>query len=125
MAEITTKLKKHIKLIYLLLTCIALILTINFARRDFFNKLLTVEKAKIAKVYSHNQLIAEIDLQENHPSIFVLPDLPEFEFEINDSGAIRIKRANCPDQLCVEAGYVNHSGDTLICLPQSLLLRLE
>lgn len=123
--RIPTSLKEKAKLLYLLLTCAALALIIYLARSGFFNELTTVAKAHSAKVYSHNHLIAEIALEAGAASSFVLPELPEFEFEINDAGAIRIKRADCPDQLCVQAGYIDHSGDTLICLPQALLLQLE
>lgn len=41
------------------------------------------------------------------------------------SGRIRIKEANCGDQICVRRGWIKQSGETIVCLPHKLLIEIK
>lgn len=37
----------------------------------------------------------------------------------------RMREANCPDRLCVQMGWIERPGQSIVCLPHRLLLRIE
>lgn len=39
-------------------------------------------------------------------------------------GRIRILEADCPDQVCVESGWLADSAAPIVCLPHKLVIRL-
>jgi hypothetical protein len=38
---------------------------------------------------------------------------------------IRFTDANCPDLVCVKAGWISQAGEISVCLPHKLLIRIE
>ena len=44
--------------------------------------------------------------------------------EITEAG-VRMKEADCPDQICVTRGVIQKSGQSIVCLPHRLVVRLE
>lgn len=38
---------------------------------------------------------------------------------------IRIKSANCPDQVCVLTGFISKPGETIVCLPHRLVIEIQ
>lgn len=47
----------------------------------------------------------------------------QYELEIT-SGSARLTDSTCPDKLCVRQGAISESGQTIICLPNQLLIQL-
>lgn len=43
--------------------------------------------------------------------------------EINEN-KVRIVEANCPDQLCVNKGWISKSNQMVICLPHRLVVKI-
>lgn len=39
-------------------------------------------------------------------------------------GEVRVKEANCPDQLCVKSGAIRSSGQVIVCLPHKVVIRI-
>lgn len=39
-------------------------------------------------------------------------------------GRIRILEADCPDQVCVDSGWLSDSAAPIVCLPHKLVIRL-
>ncbi|WP_010632128.1 NusG domain II-containing protein [Sporolactobacillus vineae] len=44
--------------------------------------------------------------------------------EVNKN-RIRIKKANCPDQICVRTGYISEPGQTIVCLPHRVVIEIH
>jgi hypothetical protein len=42
-----------------------------------------------------------------------------------EPGCIRVQEADCPDQVCVQAGWLTDSAAPIVCLPHRLVIRLE
>ncbi|MDD2533091.1 MAG: NusG domain II-containing protein [Eubacteriales bacterium] len=40
-------------------------------------------------------------------------------------GQVRISHADCPDQVCVQTGWVSRQGEVAACVPGSLILSVE
>lgn len=38
---------------------------------------------------------------------------------------IRIKESDCRDQICVQRGWIDQSGESIICLPHKLLIEIK
>lgn len=45
------------------------------------------------------------------------------EMEILD-GKVSMKRAECPDQLCVQQGWTDIQGEKIICLPNRVIIEV-
>jgi hypothetical protein len=44
--------------------------------------------------------------------------------EVKDD-QIRIKEANCGDQVCVRRGWAKENGETIVCLPHKLVIEVQ
>lgn len=40
-------------------------------------------------------------------------------------GRIRVKAADCPDQVCVHQGWIGTSAAPIVCLPNKLVIQIE
>lgn len=40
------------------------------------------------------------------------------------NGAVRVEKADCPDQVCVRKGPTDQTADPIACLPNSLILEV-
>lgn len=41
------------------------------------------------------------------------------------AGRIRFREAHCPDQVCVQTGWISRNGQIAVCLPAHILIRIE
>ena len=80
----------------------------------------------LARIAVDGRVIREIDLS-------AVAD--EFEFEVETSGGvntvrvrpggIRVSHADCPDQVCVNQGWLEGGRIPIVCLPHRLVITLE
>lgn len=80
---------------------------------------------KVAKISVNGQVIESIDL--------TAVDEP-YEFEISGTsgkntisvmpGKIAVIYADCPDQICVNQGYIENSAVPIVCLPHKLAVAI-
>ena len=40
-------------------------------------------------------------------------------------GRVRAREAICPEQICIKRGWVSRSGDSIICLPNRIIIKIE
>lgn len=40
-------------------------------------------------------------------------------------GKIRVRKATCPDQVCVRQGWIGTSAAPIVCLPNGLVIQIE
>ncbi|MDZ4185735.1 MAG: NusG domain II-containing protein [Desulfuromonadales bacterium] len=40
-------------------------------------------------------------------------------------GRIRMREANCPEQICVKQGWIQAPGSTIVCLPGEIIIHIE
>ena len=53
----------------------------------------------------------------------VRTDLGTNVIEIKD-GKVYVSEADCPDKLCVKQGPISKAGETIVCLPHKLVVRI-
>lgn len=46
------------------------------------------------------------------------------EIEVQN-GRICVRSSSCPDKVCVNYGWLYEKGDTAVCLPNSVVVRIE
>jgi len=74
------------------------------------------------EVYFMGNVIKLVPL--NVDQTFSVPERPGVVFEVRD-GAIAFVESNCPDQVCVHAGFLNSPWHFAACLPNLLLLSVQ
>lgn len=105
--------KNDIKLII-----IVLIIIISL----FLIYLLNTNKANKAYVYYENELILTIDLN-NDKTYEVDGELGKVKIEVLNR-QIRVVEENSPRHLCSKQGFISNSGQSIICLPNKIIIEL-
>lgn len=41
------------------------------------------------------------------------------------NGRVRAMEATCSDKICIDRGWVYRSGDSIVCVPNQVIIRLE
>lgn len=82
-------------------------------------------KAAVAILKVDGQVQRKFDLtkQQHYTYRYQAPDGDINVIEIQNQ-RIRIKAASCPDQRCVQQGWISQPGETIICLPHKLVLTI-
>ena len=82
----------------------------------------------VANIYQDGKLIRQIQLDTvTSPYEFTVTDENGGENVIRvETGAICVVKANCPDQVCVDAGYLQEgSAFPIVCLPHKLTITVS
>lgn len=105
--------KNDIKLIVIILIIIIILFLVYF---------LNTNKANMAYVYHENDLILTIDLSIDET------------YEVNgENGIVKIEvlnnqikvvEENSPRHLCSKQGFISNSGQSIICLPNKIIIEL-
>lgn len=81
--------------------------------------------APVARITRDGALLEEIDLDKvDKPYSFTLEDGRGSNTVQVDQGRIRIAEADCPDQVCVNQGWIFNGTVPIICLPHRLMIEI-
>lgn len=79
----------------------------------------------VARITRDGVLLEEIDLDRvDEPWSFTLEDGSGTNTVQVERGRIRISEADCPDQVCVNRGWISDSTVPIICLPHKLMIEI-
>lgn len=83
-------------------------------------------EGKIVEIYQEGKRIKTIDLDKvEKPYTFVLEDEHGHHNTVAvEKGAISIKEADCPDQVCVHQGKISDGIKPIVCLPHELVIKI-
>lgn len=105
--------KNDIKLLIIILIIISILFIIYF---------LNSKKANIAYVYYENDLILTINLSINQ--IYeVNGENGPVKIEVLNN-QIRVIEENSPRHLCSKQGFISNAGQSIICLPNKIIIEL-
>lgn len=76
-----------------------------------------------AQARVNGKLVKTFDLNQNQLWTYRSSDGDYNEIQVRD-GQIRVKKANCRDQIDVKKGWVSRVGDTIVCLPHHLVIQV-
>jgi hypothetical protein len=40
-------------------------------------------------------------------------------------GRIRVKESDCPRRICLHTGWIQHPGETIVCVPNKMVIEIE
>jgi len=40
-------------------------------------------------------------------------------------GRIRVKESDCPRRICLHTGWIQHPGETIVCVPNKIVIEIE
>ena len=90
--------------------------------------LLQTDTSLTAVISQKGVVIKTIDLNlVSQPYEFTIWDASGKGYNIIevDHGKIRVKEANCAEQIDVKAGWLRNSGNMAVCLPHQLVIELK
>jgi hypothetical protein len=73
-----------------------------------------------AELVADNRVIERIDLSQNRE---LTPNGYDVVLSVKD-GKIAFVSSDCPDKICVRTGYIGLVGQSAVCLPNRLTLRI-
>ena len=84
------------------------------------------QAAVTAQIYQYGELVEEVRLDQVTGS-YTIPlsgeDGSENLVEV-EPGRIRVVSANCPDQVCVNQGWISDASVPVVCLPHQVVLEI-
>lgn len=99
------------------------IIAISAAAYILYSLFFSSETNVNAEIYYDGKIAETINLSVSSDKIFSINEIPEIEFEIKNN-AIRFKKSDCPDKICINTGLINKSGQTAVCLPNKISIRI-
>lgn len=80
----------------------------------------------VARITLSGELIQEIDLEEvTVPYSFTVEGKGGLTNTILvEHGRIRVSQADCPDQICVDQGFISDGTVPIVCLPNQLIIQI-
>lgn len=80
----------------------------------------------LARITRDGRLLREIDLsQVGEPFSFVVEgEGGRTNTVLVEPGRIRISQASCPDQICVNQGFIDDGTAPIVCLPNKLIVEI-
>jgi hypothetical protein len=71
-----------------------------------------------AMIYQHGVLVRRLPLEGK-----TIVPLEGMEIEVSDRG-VRVLRSDCPRQMCAHAGTILRSAQTIVCVPNQVLVEI-
>lgn len=82
-------------------------------------------RAPVARITRDGVLLEEIDLTKTQaPFSFLLEDGRGRNLISVEQGRIRVSEADCPDQICVDQGWISDGTVPIVCLPHRLMIQI-
>lgn len=74
----------------------------------------------IALIYQKDKLLEKVDLKKD--GIVNILD-GQMQIEVK-KGKIRVIKADCPQHVCINMGWVKYSGQTIVCAPNKVIIEI-
>ncbi len=109
--------KNDFKLIFgIIIICLIFIIIMNFIPKN---------QAKIAKIYHNNELVLKIDLSLKENKKYVVDGDKGKVKIVTKNGKIKVEEENSDLHLCSKQGYIENTYETIICLPNKVVIEIE
>jgi len=81
--------------------------------------------APVARITRNGVLLEEIDLDEvAPPRSLTFADENGTNIVQVERGRVRVSEADCPDQICVDQGWISDGTSPIVCLPHRLMIQI-
>ncbi|HMM22807.1 MAG TPA: NusG domain II-containing protein [Selenomonadales bacterium] len=86
---------------------------------------LSTASGQEAHISKNGQPMETIPLRPGYHEELRLGGATGYNLVEADNGRIRVKEADCPDQLCVRSGWIRVSPQQIVCLPYRVVIKIE
>lgn len=106
-------------------------------RRDYLllTLLILISVGSLCTLFFHQKEGSYVEISAQGTTLMTLPlskdttvDIPLPDGEKNtiviENSTVRMTEANCPDQTCESTGTIDSIGETIICLPHKVVIRI-
>lgn len=76
---------------------------------------------KFAVITVNSEIVKEINLKTTDKQIFQIKNIT---IEIKDN-KIRVLTSDCPDKICMHKGYISNTGESIVCMPNKLIIEIK
>lgn len=84
-----------------------------------------VSDNRIAVITRDGKLVERIDLNRVKETRQIVLSGKYHEIIEVEKGRIRFQRADCPDKICVNTGWLKEPGDVAVCMPNRTVVKIE
>ncbi len=107
--------KNDLILIGVLLACLAVIgIALLLMKKDGKEVVVSVDGKEVASFSLDKDLVYEIEGYEGGKNILTI-----------ESGVAYMSDASCPDKLCMHMGKISNVGQSVICLPNRVVVEIR
>ena len=82
------------------------------------------EQASLVMISVDGETVGTYDLNVNQTIPIFVKGQETNVLEISRGQAF-MKEADCPDHLCMKQGKISHKGETIVCLPNRVVIEVE
>ncbi|MDO5549250.1 MAG: NusG domain II-containing protein [Eubacteriales bacterium] len=76
------------------------------------------------EIWQDGECVQRIELADSYRNTFTLDgDSTEYTIEV-DGKRMRFVDSQCPDHTCERTGWISRVGDTAVCLPNRVLIKI-
>lgn len=76
------------------------------------------------RVFQDGEEIGVYDVLENQ-SVLLPYEEEHYNLMVIQDGKVSVAEADCPDGLCTRQREISRNGESIICLPHKLVIRIE
>lgn len=102
----------------ILFIIVILITVISFGVKKYFE----LKTATNIEIYVDNSLYKKIPIDSNE-EISIKKNGHTNVIKIHDNGVEMIS-ADCPDKVCVKTGFIDKTGESIVCLPNKISIKI-
>lgn len=106
---------------------VVILLLLSFAPVVVFSLTRSNNPTQEAVLSVDGQEIKSFDLSDQSQSYTYRYEDKDGDYNLIEvkGDRIRIKEADCGDQICVRRGWIDQSGETIVCLPHKLVIEIK
>ncbi|MPN28974.1 hypothetical protein SDC9_176421 [bioreactor metagenome] len=114
--------KKGDKILFVIVIAVLLIMSAG----TYAYKLAFKDKDKIAVIKADGKVVKTINLSKlKGTEKFDIKEGEHFNTIIVEKDKISIIDADCPDKVCIKTGWISDAGESIVCLPNKLIVSIE
>lgn len=113
---VKSKLKLGDFIVVVIVVSLALASTVVFTQRQTASSRVVISK--------DGKVLYDINLSEVKDRIDI-KNLSEYnELIVVEKSRVRFEISDCPDQVCVRTGWISRPGQTAVCLPAGIIIKI-
>lgn len=114
--------KKGDKILFVIVISVLLIMSAG----TYAYKLAFKGKDKIAVIKADGKVVKTINLSKlRGTEKFDIKEGNHFNTIVAEKDKISIIDADCPDKVCIKTGWISDAGESIVCLPNKLIISIE